>query len=232
MMVGMRLQRIVRFSALLALITALATGLSVINNNENASAAGWAIISRFVVVLMFGGLGLIVAHESHIRGSVVMTSEEWASTFRDVVNWGLLPGVVLGVINYFFFFAYRYSPFVAPRFRNMHSFYDSFILSLYSGLNEEVVFRLFFLSCLLFSFRQLYARLKPMWPSAVAILPSALALVSSSLLFALEHNIPGFTAAFFGGMLLGWIYIRSGIESAIAAHFAANFLFYSASYLS
>jgi membrane protease YdiL (CAAX protease family) len=231
MMVRMRLQRIIRFAALLALVTALATGLAVLNGSESVSAAGWAIISRFVVVLMFGGLGLIVAHESHIRGSIVITSEEWMSTVRDVMNWGILPGLVLGVINYFFFFAYRYSPFVAPRFREMNSYYDSFILSLNSGLTEEVVFRLFFLSCLLFSFRQLYERLRPMWPSLVGILPIALALVSSSLLFALDHNLAGFTAAFFGGMLLGWIYIRSGIESAIAAHFAANFLFYSASYV-
>jgi hypothetical protein len=232
MMDGMRLQRIVRFSALLALITALATGLSVINGTDNASSAGWAIISRFVVVLMFGGLGLMVAHESHLRGSVLMTSEEWPATLRDILNWGILPGLVLGIINYFFFFAYRYSPFVAPRFRNIHSFYDSFILSLDSGLAEEVVFRLFFLSCLLFSFRHLYARLRPVWPSLVSVLPIVLALVSSSLLFALEHNLSSFTAAFFGGMLLGWIYLRSGIESAIAAHFAANFLFFSASYLS
>ena len=210
----------------------MATGLSVINNHDNASTGGWAIISRFVVVLMFGGLGLIVAHESHIRGSVLMTAEEWTSTVRDVVDWGVLPGLVLGVINYFFFFAYRYSPFVTPRIRNMHSVYDSFILSLDSGLVEEVVYRLFFLSCLLLSFRQLYARLRPVWPSVVRILPIVLALVLSSLLFALRHNVPGFTAAFFGGMLLGWIYLRSGIESAIAAHFAANFLFFSASYLS
>jgi membrane protease YdiL (CAAX protease family) len=57
-------------------------------------------------------------------------------------------------------------------------------------------------------------------------------LVISSLLFAMVHNIYGFTAAFFGGVLLGIIYLRSGIESAIAAHFCANFLFFSASYLS
>jgi membrane protease YdiL (CAAX protease family) len=57
-------------------------------------------------------------------------------------------------------------------------------------------------------------------------------LVLSSLLFALTHNYYGFTAAFFAGMLLGWIYLRGGIESAIAAHFSANFLFYSAAYLS
>ena len=48
----------------------------------------------------------------------------------------------------------------------------------------------------------------------------------------IRYTVYGFTAAFFGGILLGLIYIQSGIESAIAAHFCANFLFFSASYLS
>jgi membrane protease YdiL (CAAX protease family) len=213
------------------LVTALAAGLAALNTNEDASAAGVEMISRFVVVLMFGGLGLFAAHGSQIRGSLVITSPEWLTTVRDVLNWGVLPGFVLGMINYLFFFPYRNSPLVTPRIREMESLYDSFILSLNSGLVEEVVFRLFFLSCLLFSFRQLYARLKPLWPSVVAVLPIALALVSSSLFFALAHSYWGFTAGFFGGMMLGWIYLRSGIESAIAAHFSANFLFFSASYL-
>jgi len=63
--------------------------------------------------------------------------------------------------------------------------------------------------------------------------PGALALVLSSLLFAQAHRSPySFTAAFFGGMLLGPIYMKAGIESAVAAHFAADFLFFYASYLS
>ena len=112
------------------------------------------------------------------------------------------------------------------------------ILALYrpgpldSGMAEEIVYRLFILSCFLFSFRHLYSRIAPLWPGVVAILPKAMAVVLSSLLFAMVHNVYGFTAAFFGGMLLGLIYIQSGIESAIAAHFCANFLFFSASYLS
>ena len=114
----------------------------------------------------------------------------------------------------------------------MHSIYDSFVVSLDSGMAEEIVYRLFILSCFLFSFRHLYSRLARLWPGVVAILPKALSVVLSSLLFAMVHNVYGFTAAFFGGVLLGLIYIQSGIESAIAAHFCANFLFFSASYLS
>ena len=232
MMVGMRLQKIMGITVVLALLTAAAAGLSALNGQKSVTSPTWTIISRFVIVLVFGSFGLAVARESQLQGSLFIGFEDWSLTVRDIVNYGVLPGLVLGLINYFFFFTYRYSPLVVPRIRDMQSVYDSFVVSLDTGMIEEVLFRLFILSCFLFSFRYLYSRLAPLWPGVVAILPKALAVVLSSLLFAMAHNIYGFTAAFFGGMLLGFIYIQSGIESAIAAHFCANFLFFSASYLS
>jgi Type II CAAX prenyl endopeptidase Rce1-like len=220
MMFDMRLQKIMGITVVLALLTAVAASMS-------ASPVS-KIITRFVVVLVFGGFGLAVARESQLKGSLFISFEEWSLTLRDLVNYGVLPGLVLGLINFFFFYPYRYSSsVVVPR-----TAYDSFVVSLNSGVLEEVLFRLFILSCFLFSFRYLYSRLASLWPGVVAILPKALSVVLSSLLFAMAHNIYGFTAAFFGGMLLGLIYIESGIESAIAAHFCANFLFFSASYLS
>ena len=235
---GMRLQKIMGITVVLALLTAVAAGLSVLNARNSVASPTWTMISRFIVVLVFGSFGLAVARESQLQGSLFIGFEDWSLTVRDIVNYGVLPGLVLGLINYFFFFTYRYSPLVVPRIRDIRSLYDSFVISLDIGtgfggsLLEEVLFRLFILSCFLFSFRHLYSRLAPLWPSVVAILPKALSVVLSSLLFAMVHNIYGFTAAFFGGMLLGLIYILSGIESAIAAHFCANFLFFSASYLS
>src|SRR5437016_3803554 len=231
-MVGMRLQKIVSVTVVLALLTALAAGLAVLNARNSEASPTRTMISRFLVVLVFGGFGLAVARESQLRGSLFIGFEDWSFTVRDIVNCGVLPGLVLGLINYFFFFTYRYSPLVEPQIRDMKSVYDSFVISLASGTAEEIVFRLFILSCFLFSFKHLYARLAHQWPGVVAILPKALSIVLSSLLFAMVHNVYGFTAAFFGGVLLGLIYIQGGIESAIAAHFCANFLFFSASYLS
>jgi membrane protease YdiL (CAAX protease family) len=231
MMFSMRLPRVVGFIVALALLTSIAAGLSALNMNNSGVSPAWVMISRFVVVLVFGAFGLTVARACQLRGSLIVTSEEWLFTVRDFVNFGVLPGIVLGVINYFVFFNYRYSPAIVPRIRNMNSFYDSFILSLNSGLLEEIVYRLFIMSCFVFTFKHLYARLKPLWPSVVAILPVALALVLSSLLFAMVHDFYAFTAAFCGGMLLGLIYLKGGIEGAIAAHFMANFIFFSASYL-
>jgi hypothetical protein len=232
MMVGMRLQKIMVITVVLALLTAAAAGLSVFDARYSVPSRTWTMISRFVEVLVFGSFGLAVARESQLQGSVFIGFEDWTLTVRDIVNYGVLPGLVLGLINYFFFFTYRYHPLVVPRIRDIHSVYDSFAISLDSGMWEEIVFRLFILSCFLFSFRQLYSRLAPLWPGVVAILPKALSVVLSSLLFAMVHNVYGFTAGFFGGMLLGLIYIHSSIESAIAAHFSANFLFFSAVYLS
>ena len=196
-MVGMRLQKIIGITVVLALLTAVAAGLSVMNSRDSGASPTWTMISRFVVVLVFGGFGLAVARESQLRGSLFIGSVEWSLTLRDLVNYGVLPGLVLGLINYLFFFTYRYHPFVTPRIREMSSIYDSFVISLESGLAEEVVYRLFILSCFLFSFRHLYARLAPLWPGVVSILPKALAVVLSSLLFAMVHNVYGFTAAFF-----------------------------------
>lgn len=232
MMVSMRLQKIMAVTVVLALLTAMAAGLSVLNTRNSVASPTWTMISRFVVVLVFGTFGLAVARESQLQGSLLINVEEWSLTIRDIINYGVLPGLVLGLINYFFFFTYRYSPLVVARIRDIKSIYDSFLISLDSGMAEEIIYRLFILSCFLFSFRHLYSRIAPLWPGTVAVLPKAMSVVLSALLFAMVHNIYGFTAAFFGGTLLGLIYIQSGIESAIAAHFCANFLFFSASYLS
>lgn len=219
------------FCAVLAVLAASVAVLSELNHESGSASLTWTMISRFVVVMAFGTFGIYSARESNLRGSIVVTSEDVPSALQDLINYGVLPGLVLGLINYLFFFRYRYSPFVVPRIREMESVYDSFIISLDSAFSEEVIYRLFIMSCLLYVLQQLYKKIRPTWPFLVSVLPSAMALVLSSLLFALAHNIYGFTAALLGGLLLGAIYLRSGIESAIAAHFGANFLFFSAVYL-
>jgi len=188
-------------------------------------------VTRFVVVQVYGFFGLFMARDSGIEGSLFLGQKDWADSVRGIVNWGILPGLVIGVINYLFFFAYRYSPFVDPRIRDMRNGYDAFILSLESSLTEESIYRLFIMSSMLYLFYRLYARMKTRIPSGLKVMPTAIALVLSSTVFGIAHGHAGFTAAFFGGMILGWIYLKSGIESSIAAHFSANFLFFTASYL-
>ncbi len=230
-MVAMSSKKVLGFCAALAILAGGTAVLSELNYESGSASLTWTMIARFVQVMAFGTFGMYAAQESNLRGSIVLTSDDSRATFQDLVNYGILPGVVLGLINYLFFFSYRYSPFVAPRIREMDDLYDSFIISLDTGIFEEVVYRLFIMSCLLFLFQHLYQKVKPIQPLLVAILPPAMALVLTSLLFAMAHNIYAFTAAFVGGVLLGLIFLKGGIESAVAAHFVANFFFFSVAYI-
>tara|TARA_B100001013_G_C24541283_1_gene414784 strand:- start:202 stop:900 length:699 start_codon:yes stop_codon:yes gene_type:complete len=232
MMIAMSSRKVLGFCAALAILAGGSAVLSEVNHESGSTSLIGTMLSRFVVVMAFGTFGMYAAQESNLRGSILLTSDETGNTFRELVNYGVLPGVVLGLINYLFFFTYRYSSFVVPRIREMDDLYDSFIVSLDTGIVEEVLYRLFIMSCLLFLFQHLYRKIKPIQPVLVSILPRAMALVLTSLLFAMAHNIYGFTAAFVGGMFLGLIFFKGGIESAVAAHFVANFFFFSVSYLS
>src|SRR5581483_1280526 len=109
MMVGMRLRKIMGITVVLALLTAVAAGLYARYAGDSPT---WVMISRFVEAFLLVGLGLPVARESQLQGSLFVGFEDWTFTVRDIINYGVLPGLVLGVINYFFFFTYRYSPFV------------------------------------------------------------------------------------------------------------------------
>ena len=216
---------------ILALAASGIAGLSALNANNPATSPAWTMIARFIAVLFYAVFGLTSARSCRLRGSLIMADKTWMVRLRSFLVYGILPGIALGILNYQFFFWYRSSPSVPSRFRDIKSSYDSLILSLDTGFFEETIFRLFVLSCLVFSLGHLYARLQRRWPSLVSMLPTGMSLVLSSLLFAMVHDQYSFSAAFFGGLILGAIYLRSGIEGAIGAHVTANYLFFSASYL-
>src|SRR5947199_8543731 len=124
----MRLEKIMAVAVVLAVLTAVTAGLSVLNARNSMVSPAWTMISRFIVVLVFGSFGLAVARESQLHGSLFINVEEWSLTVRDIVNYDVLPGFVLGLINYFLFLTYRYSPLVASRFRGINTIYDSFFI--------------------------------------------------------------------------------------------------------
>ena len=206
---------------LLALSASVAAGLS--------TGSVWTVIERFVVTLVFGGLGLFMAESSGIKGALSLKTKSAGAALRDIVLFGVGPGIALGLVNDRFFFGYRYSPFVLPRIRNIDSIGDAFLLSLEIGLAEEVIYRLFFLSCILYTAKYALQRSQASSHSAI---PASIAVVVSTLIFAFAHRSPlSLTAVFLAGIVLGLIYLFKGVEASIAAHFVANFIFFSASYV-
>src|SRR5438105_14166650 len=104
MMGSMRLQKIMGVSVVLALLTAMAAGLAVLNTQNSVVSPTWTMISRFVVVLVFGSFGLAVARESQLQGSVFIGVGEWSLTVRDVITHGVVPGLVVVLRHCFVFF--------------------------------------------------------------------------------------------------------------------------------
>ena len=229
-MVRMTLKTVFLFCVPFAWVAASLAVVAEANSSTGTTNLFWIMMSRVVEVMLLAVFGLFAAQGSALRGSIILTPEDCRTRVQAVINYGLLPGFILGLLNYLFFFYERYSPFVNNRIREMDSVYDVLLVSLDTAVFEETIYRLFLLSCIVFLFRHLYRNLKHVRPRLVSVLPGTMGIVLSSLLFALAHNVSGFTAAFTGGMILGFIYFRHGVESAIAAHFAANFLFFSASY--
>jgi membrane protease YdiL (CAAX protease family) len=231
MMDAMTPRAVLLFCAPLASGAAVIAALAALNHQSEGSSILWVMISRLAEVMLLGIVGMLAAYGGGLKGSVIMTASDGRAALQAVLNQGVLPGLVLGVANYLFFFYERYSPFVEERIREISTIYDATIVSLDTGILEEVIYRLFVLSSLLFLFAHLYRGMRHVQPRLVSILPPTMAIVLSSLLFASAHSVTGFTAAFTGGIILGFIYVRSGVESAIAAHFAANLFFFSAAYL-
>jgi hypothetical protein len=232
MMAGMTPAPALIFCATLASIGTGSAVLTEFNTGRSAIAAPFEIITRFLALLALSVCGLYAARDSGLRGSLFLTAEDRGTGIRDLMVYGVLPGFVLGVVNYLLFFGFRYSPLVQAEVRNISSLYDAALVSLNAAVGEEVLFRLFTVSALLYFLRQMYRQIARVWPLLSTMLPVVLALVLSSLLFAIAHNIAGFTAGFSGGLVLGVIFLKGGAEAAMAAHFVANLLFYSASYLS
>ena len=231
MMVTMTPKAVFLFCAPLACTSAGLAVLAETNSQTGASNLLWIMIARLAEVMLLAVFGMFAAQGSNMRGSVIMTAKGWRPRVQDILNYGVLPGFVLGFLNYLFFFYERYSPLVNERIREMDRVYDVLLVSLDTAVFEEVIYRLFVMSCLVFLFRHLYRGLRHVQPKLDSVLPPTMGIVLSSLGFAIAHSVAGFTAAFAGGIILGFIYFRSGVESAIAAHFAANFLFFGAAYL-
>jgi hypothetical protein len=150
-----------------------------------------------------------------------------------IVNWGILPGLVIGVINYLLFFAYRYSPLVLFRsIREMKNGYDAFIISMEAAMTEESIYRCSFKCrrCLSVS---------PSIYEAGPIMAIAVKFSAWDLRLSCRRGVwpRSWRLWIYGGVLwrqpiLGWILCGAeSIEALIAAHFAANFLFFTASYL-
>ena len=133
------------------------------------------------------------------------------------------------------------APFRPSLVYDLDSHLKVFALSARAAFVEETMFRLFAITFFVSLGMRLYGwrprfgfdSNKPSPEPAVQRPPRRLvliALIASALLFGMSHSANPVAAAAFG-LLLGVVYLRSGWEGAVTAHFLGNYLLFAGIYL-
>jgi len=176
-------------------------------------------------------LALIFGEKLGLESLLTLRRGSWPAKAWKLLCYGGLAGCVMGLAYHRAFLVYRFRPGVMFRTYHLRDWHDNFTLSLSAAVSEELVFRLLLLTAFLYLFQWLF---RPMLGASSRIqstIPGAFALISSSLLFGTVHGTFGFLFAFVAGMVLGIIFLRGGLESAILAHFVTDFAFFYWTYL-
>lgn len=162
------------------------------------------------------------------------TKPDWSTHIRNFA-WSLLAGALLGaVLLLLLLFLTSIEPRLSARLaaRAGQPIWIPLLLAVEASILEEVGFRLFLMSGLVWLLTR-FRRADPRQPSAAIV---RIALVVSALAFGLVH-LPSWFAVVeptpllvtvvlvlngLGGLLLGQVYWRWGIEAAILCHFAGD----------
>ena len=150
-----------------------------------------------------------------------------ANVWKQVVYPGVIAGAAAGLI----IFTLDKTVFQSSMLSGVHPpFWAGALASIYGGVNEEVLLRLFLFTLVYFLFRKCVKnnRLAVLWITNILVavvfglghLPAAFKLVAPSSFevfrVLLLNGIPG--------IVFGWLYWSRGLWAAIAAHFMTDLM--------
>lgn len=157
-----------------------------------------------------------------------------------LLSYGGLGGAAIAAANGALYGSRATAPLQPPRFiaEHLETVWGTLLLAARAALLEETFFRLFAIPFLAAVSMRLLQGWRPRFPferhdDAPTPVPTAVVVVAvalSAALFGLAHPYSP-VPAFAFGLVLGWIYLRGGWESAVLAHFLANVLVFAAFYL-
>lgn len=145
------------------------------------------------------------------------------------IAWGILVGVAIIVMDLLFVWLTPFSGYgdaaVAP-------VWQALLASLYGGISEEVLLRLFFMTLLIWLFSKIFR----MYPSTAWLVWSA--IVVSAVIFGIAHLptaaalgpvtaiviVRTITLNAIGGIIFGWLFWKQGLAAAVVAHFCADII--------
>lgn len=176
-------------------------------------------------------MGAVFSLKTDLQPFLFFRSSHWIGKGRQLVIFGILPGAAIGISFYRMFAPFRFSSRIPVYFREMDSYYDSFIVSLRAAATEELVFRVFLFAAFYYIATRLLQQFQGRGCKRLNWLGVLIAILLSAWLFGLVHGDFGFMTAFLAGVLFGAIYWRAGFETVLVSHFVADFIFFNLTYL-
>ena len=176
-------------------------------------------------------LALIFAQKVSFEGFLYRRSVSRARKTATLLVYGVLPGVLIGLVYTRQFIPFRFSARVPIWIRLIQNPYDALIYSLRAAITEELVFRFLLLTGFLYVLTRLFQPLAHHGFRVAKWIPFLFSVLLSSLLFGVAHGLFGFASAFLASLFLSVCFLRGGFESVTLCHFIADFVFYSLVYL-
>jgi hypothetical protein len=207
------------------------------------------VLVNIILVALLGGLGLALAHRVGLRLPFV---ESWVNRvhapvrFRGILARGSLAGIACGVLILFLDFQVFRQPMLemfrdlsikTPKEAISPPLYG-FMAAISAGIIEEILFRLFGLSLLvwliglLIHTEEIRPRLTVFWIANItfAIVFAAAHLGTASAI-GWPMNTLVLTRTFVlnsaAGIVFGWMFWAYGLESAMVAHFSTDVVLYT-----
>lgn len=228
---GVNLKKLFAIAFSWGLVAALINCLADMNTHRVQSLDWLELLENLSLYTSCCLLALIFAEKTSLESFLIRRETSWPKKGLLLVCFGLIPGGVMGITYSRLFTNYRFSRRVPFRIRVMANHYDTFLLSLRAGVTEELVFRFLLFTAFFYILKRMFHPLIEQGFGMTRWIPFLFSLLLSSLLFGVAHGTYGFMIAFLAGIGLGIVYFKAGLESAILAHFLADFFFFNMTYL-
>ncbi|HEX9091168.1 MAG TPA: CPBP family intramembrane glutamic endopeptidase [Anaerolineales bacterium] len=194
-----------------------------------------------VILLVLIGSGLVLASQDGFQASALagwLSGQTQNSQINRIFGWALIMGVSVGLILLVTLRLLSRGPLPQLRSRFAdevkYPLWKRLVIAFYSGILEEIIFRLFLLSLVAWLLGQVWQTADGHPATGALWLSNVLA----ALLFGLVHlprwsNFtrlsPGFILLIIamnglGGIAFGYLFLTYGIEAAIIAHFIGDSL--------
>jgi membrane protease YdiL (CAAX protease family) len=227
---GVNFKKLLGIALGMGFTAAAVNGLADINLNQARFYDWMEFLQNLSLYASCSLMGLIFAEKTSLEVFLLRRQGSWRQKGLMLLLFGLIPGAIVGLTYHHLFFQYRFSPRVPLRIRAIQTHYDSFIVSFRAGVTEELVFRFLLMTAFFYILKRVFSPLAVQGFNTARWIPFLFSLLLSSLLFGFVHGAYGFMIAFLAGLVLGILYFRAGLESAILAHFVADLVFFSMTY--